>query len=109
MVGPLRLVDNPAKSDYLIFMKEATITVTEAARSFADCVNRVHYQSMTFVLLKNGKPYARLVPEPPKACSGRLLAAALETEELTPAEFRNWHDDLKSGRKHLKPPGEKWQ
>jgi hypothetical protein len=42
-------------------MERKTITVTEAARNFADCVNRVHYQNMTFVLLKNGSPFARLV------------------------------------------------
>ena len=35
-------------------MKAKTITVTEAARNFADCVNRAHYQQVTFVLLKNG-------------------------------------------------------
>ena len=28
------------------------ISVTEAARNFADCVNRAHYQNVTFVLLK---------------------------------------------------------
>lgn len=90
-------------------MKETTITVTEAARRFADCVNRVYYQNMTFVLVKNRKPYARLVPEPRKTCSGRLLAEALVTAELTPAEFRDWHKDLKSGNKHLEPPSQKWQ
>ena len=34
-------------------MKRRTITVTEAAKNFADCVNRAHYQNVTFVLLKN--------------------------------------------------------
>ena len=34
-------------------MKETPISVTDAARNFADCVNRVHYQNVTFVLLKN--------------------------------------------------------
>ena len=43
-------------------MKTTPISVTEAARNFADCVNRVRYQNMTFVLLKNGTPVARLVP-----------------------------------------------
>ena len=47
-------------------MKKTTITVTEAARNFADCVNRVHYQNQSFVLLKNGKPVAKLVPETDK-------------------------------------------
>ena len=35
-------------------MRKTTISVTEAARNFADCVNRAHYQNVTFVLLKNG-------------------------------------------------------
>ena len=37
-------------------MKKTNISVTEAARNFADCVNRAHYQNVTFVLLKNGEP-----------------------------------------------------
>src|SRR6266850_4394170 len=46
------------KADILIirFMKKTSITVTEASRNFADCVNRAHYQNVTFVLLKNGEP-----------------------------------------------------
>lgn len=51
-------------------MKERTITVTEAARHFADCVNRAHYQRTTFVLLKNGKPFARIEPDHEKRCTG---------------------------------------
>ena len=43
-------------------MKELTISVTEAARRFADCVNRVRYQGISFVLHKNGVPVARIVP-----------------------------------------------
>ena len=35
-------------------MKETIITVTEAARNFADCINRTHYQGTSFLLLKNG-------------------------------------------------------
>jgi hypothetical protein len=41
-------------------MKKLTISVTEAARNFADCVIRAHYEKVTFVLLKNGSPVARL-------------------------------------------------
>ena len=35
-------------------MEKTTISVMEASRSFADCVNRAHYQNVTFVLLKDG-------------------------------------------------------
>ena len=56
-------------------MKKTVISVTEAARNFADCVNRVRYQNVTFVLLKNGTPVARIIPEKEKKrCTGPELA-----------------------------------
>ena len=58
-------------------MIEKAISVTEAARNFADCVNRAYYQGTTFVLHKNGVPVARIVPEQRKQSTGRELAAAL--------------------------------
>jgi prevent-host-death family protein len=36
--------------------------VTEAARNFADCINRVRYQQANFVLFKNGVAVARIIP-----------------------------------------------
>jgi antitoxin (DNA-binding transcriptional repressor) of toxin-antitoxin stability system len=90
-------------------MKVTTITVTEAARNFADCVNRAHYQNRAFVLLKNGVPYARIVPAVSKRCNGRELAEALANTRLTAAEARAWHRDLKAARKSLKTPLDKWQ
>ncbi len=50
------------KSDNLIFAKKIAITVTEAARNFADCINRARYQDVTFLLLKNGTAVAQIVP-----------------------------------------------
>ena len=89
-------------------MKETTITVTEAARNFADCVNRAHYQNVTFVLLKNGRPVARLAPDAEKRCTGRNLADALDRAELSPREARDWHRDLRAARKSLRTPSDKW-
>ena len=71
-------------------MKKTTISVTEAARNFADCVNRVHYQRVTFVLLKNGSPFARLVPDEQGVCFGRDLAEVLSKTELPSDEARAW-------------------
>ena len=90
-------------------MSEKAITVTEAARNFADCVNRVRYQNMSFVLLKNGRPVARLVPEGKKGCTGPELAAALRKVDLSESEARAWHRDLVAARKALKPPRDKWR
>jgi prevent-host-death family protein len=90
-------------------MKKTSISVTEAARNFADCVNRVRYQNVTFVLLKNGTPVARLVPERKKAGSVRKLAAALREFELSPEEAKAWNRDLRAARRILKPPVDKWR
>ena len=90
-------------------MSEKAITVTEAARNFADCVNRAHYQGMTFILHKNGVPVARIVPEAHKASTGRSIAEALANVRLTDEEFAAWRHDLEEGRKILLPPEDKWQ
>lgn len=90
-------------------MKKMPISVTEAARNFAECVNRVRYQNVTFVLLKNGTPVARLVPEREKKCTGRDLAEALTGLELSPNNAKAWRKDLQRARKMLKPPVDRWR
>jgi prevent-host-death family protein len=90
-------------------MKKTSITVTEAARNFADCVNRVHYQNVTFVLVKNGEPFARLVPDGEKVCAGRELAEALSKTDLPENEARTWGRDLRTARRKLKAPRNRWR
>src|SRR5437867_6803503 len=85
-------------------MKKTTISVTEAARNFADCVNRAHYQNVTFVLIKNGVPVARLVPDNEKVCTGRELAEALERTELTAEDTKAWRRDLQAARARPSTP-----
>jgi antitoxin (DNA-binding transcriptional repressor) of toxin-antitoxin stability system len=80
-------------------MKKTSITVTEASRNFADCVNRAHYQNVAFVLLKNGESVARLVPGNEKVCAGRDLAEALAKTDLPENEARAWHRDLEAACK----------
>lgn len=90
-------------------MKKMPISVTEAARNFADCVNRVRYQNVTYVLLKNGVPVARLVPDGEMTCTGRDLAEALTGLELSPENAKAWRKDLQRARKILKPPVDRWR
>jgi antitoxin (DNA-binding transcriptional repressor) of toxin-antitoxin stability system len=90
-------------------MPKRTISVTDAARNFADCVNRAHYQDVTFVLLKNGSPVARLAPDTEKVCTGRDLADALAYIKLPETEAAAWRRDLKAARKRIKPPADKWR
>jgi prevent-host-death family protein len=89
-------------------MRKLTISVTDAARNFADCVNRAHYQHVTFILVKNGSPVARLIPDGEKKCTGPELAEALRRTELPPDEAAAWQRDIKAGHKRLKAPKDKW-
>ena len=90
-------------------MDKRTISVTDAARNFSDCVNRAHYENTTFVLLKNGLPMARLVPDNERVCSGRELADVLSKTGLTDKEFKTWRRDVQTARKALKAPIDKWR
>jgi antitoxin (DNA-binding transcriptional repressor) of toxin-antitoxin stability system len=91
-------------------VKRTTISVTEAARNLAECINRAHYQNVTFVLLKNGSPVARLVPDTEeKVCAGRELAEALAGVELPEGEAKAWRRDLAAARRTLKTPVMRWQ
>ncbi|NUQ61727.1 MAG: hypothetical protein HUU20_04515 [Pirellulales bacterium] len=90
-------------------MSEAIITVTEAARNFADCVNRAHYQNTSFLLLKNGVPFARLIPAGLPVCRGKELAETLARVELPQEEASAWMNDLVAARKELKAPSDPWQ
>jgi len=58
-------------------MRPISISVTEASRNFADCINRVRYQGATFTLQKNGVPVALIVP------AGRNA----KNEQELPAKF----------------------
>ena len=85
------------------------ISVTDAARNFADCVNRAHYQNVTFVLLKGGIPVARLIPDDEKVCTGRALATALAGAKLSNQVAHTWSRDLHNARTRLKPVADKWR
>ena len=90
-------------------MKIRPISVTDAARNFADCINRVRYQNVTFVLVKNGIPVARLVPDEEKICRGRDLAEVLRRVKLSEGEASAWRRDLRESRKKLKAPTNRWE
>jgi antitoxin (DNA-binding transcriptional repressor) of toxin-antitoxin stability system len=83
-------------------MKVEHISVTDAARNFADCINRARYQGTTFILHKGGKAVATIEPiVEKKPGNGREIAAALAKVRLTPAESKAWKVDLEAGRKFL--------
>jgi prevent-host-death family protein len=94
-------------------METVSISVTEASRNFADCVNRARYQGTIFVLEKNGKPVARIVPAVSKPDRGREVAAALckAVADVHPGEVEatSWLHDLEQSRSAMAPQGKPWR
>jgi prevent-host-death family protein len=94
-------------------MEIVSISVTEASRNFADCVNRARYQGTTFVLEKNGNPVARIVPMVRKPERGKDVAAALRKAvkdvHLDEDEATSWLHDLEQARGSLQSHGKPWR
>jgi prevent-host-death family protein len=94
-------------------MDTISISVTEASRSFADCVNRAHYQDVSFILLKNGKPVARIVPAARKPTRGKEVAAALrkavDDVHLEKEEATLWLHDLEQARGSMPSRAMPWR
>jgi antitoxin (DNA-binding transcriptional repressor) of toxin-antitoxin stability system len=94
-------------------MIEKAISVTEAARNFADCINRVHYQGASFVLEKNGVAVARIVPDDRKSITGEDLATTIRTAlkdvHLGEDEATAWLHDLEEAHRAMQPAVHKWQ
>ena len=84
-----------------------TLSITEASRSFSECVNRVYSRKETFAIVKLVIPYAILVPASPAACNSHELAEDLAKTELPAEERRALAVAVRKGRKalkHLKNP-----
>jgi antitoxin (DNA-binding transcriptional repressor) of toxin-antitoxin stability system len=82
------------------------ISVTEAARTFADLVARAFYRRESAKLMKNGRPVARIVPivkgDHPR--SGAELANLWNDPKrirLSPEELSNFEAGLNEARKSL--------
>jgi prevent-host-death family protein len=79
-------------------MRAVSISVTEAARNFADCVNRVRYQDATFILHKNGVPVARLAPVEGKARNTQKLEVATSEAGVTAGQAAERAGDASPAR-----------
>jgi prevent-host-death family protein len=85
-----------------------TVTVTEAARNFSELVSRVHYRGESALLVKGGKPMARVVPAR-RGRTGRELASVWsKLPHLSPKEAEALENDLAVARRKLAPVKSKW-
>jgi prevent-host-death family protein len=85
-------------------MSEQAVSVSEAAKHFAGLVSRVVRRRESALLLKRGKPVARLVPLEPRPKTGRELAkAGSKRARLSPEEAAVFEGDLAEARRQLPP------
>jgi antitoxin (DNA-binding transcriptional repressor) of toxin-antitoxin stability system len=68
---------NQIESDTLSGMK--TMTVTDVARNFSSVMDGVESEQEEIILIRNHKPIARLVPEPPEMTALEVLGDLYRT------------------------------
>ncbi len=78
-----------------------TISVTEAARNFADIVSRVFYRGERFVLERGGRPVARLIPVPRGGRLGDLPGILEGIPRLSVEEAEAMGRDMNEARDSL--------
>lgn len=84
----------------------ADVSATELARNLGDVLARVRYRRQTFVIRKNGKAIARIVPAPDlESPTARDAFAAWAAAAPTDAGFA---DDLERVGRADKPGTSPW-
>ncbi len=87
-----------------------TLSVTDAARRFADVVNRAFYRHETTVLLKNGVPVAFVAPMAPTGIPAGELAHRWELmPRLNASDAATFGEDIAAARADLAPPSDPWE
>lgn len=85
------------------------LSVTEAARNFSDVISRTFYRHETTVLLKGGKPVARIVPVASPSVTGRELAALWTSlPHLDAGDADTLAQELESATRSLPAPRDPW-
>ncbi len=86
-------------------MNERSMSVTMAARNFADVIGRAHYRHEETLLLKNGEPVARIIPVIPDTCSAHdLLESWSNIPHLSPKDAVAFAVELTEAKKGLISP-----
>ena len=75
-----------------------TLTVREATKRINSCLERVYRRHESFEVVKNGVPYAHLVPANGTGCTSHELAEDLAEAELTAADRRALASAIRRGR-----------
>ena len=87
---------------------EHTIRATDLARNLGDVLSRVRYRRDSFVIERNGKPVARVVPVA-AAAGDATVAEALTAWTEGAAGDPAFADDLAAVDASDRPPPDRWE
>ncbi len=91
-------------------MSEAILTIEDAARRLADVVEKVHSKGEAAVLLKAGRPVARIVPVASASCASDELTEFLARWRLEyPEPDEQFSDAIQASRQWQRPPRDPWE
>lgn len=85
------------------------LTIEDAARRLADVVDQVHAKGEATVLLKAGRPVARIVPVALSRCSEDLIAFLTQWRLQFPEPDEQFADAIQESRQWLRPPRDPWE
>jgi prevent-host-death family protein len=89
-------------------VNEKIMSVSEAARRFSELIRRAERRAST-LLLKQGKPVARIVPVETNQKTTRTFAKAWpKMHHLTPQEADSFAAEIEAARKELLPVVSPW-
>lgn len=90
-------------------MADRSISVTDAARHFADLLNRTYYRGESTVLIRSGEPIAMVVPVGGPVVTGRdWLQKWRSMPRLETEDADDFAATLGSARENLIPPKSPW-
>jgi len=90
-------------------MSDHEMTVTEAARHFADLVNRAYVRGESTILIRSGEPVAMVVPVGTASVTGRdWIAKWRSIPHLDPEEVAEFAETLEEARSNLLPVTSPW-
>lgn len=97
--------------DHKMCMSSPTrsLSVMDAARPFADVVNRAFYCHERTVVLKNGVPVAFVAPMAPSGIpAGELAHRWVLVPRLAPSDATGFANDISAARAAVTPPSDPW-
>jgi prevent-host-death family protein len=91
-------------------MSETVITLEDAARCFSDLVERVHATGEAALLVKSGRPFARIVAVPEQEKTVEELIAFLRQWRLEhPEPDDQFAEVIAESRRAVRPPHDPWE